>query len=1029
MLHKAGKVLVPALLVSLAAIQSFGIDAGRAVRMPWFQTGEDSLAVRKDSILAVREAAAVPVLDSLREVSDRLEKTLDSLDATTAYWKAKADSVKGLREVIGAKDSASMTLSDTLRMAELDSLWNIYNDARKADVYTGIIIRSSYRYNSTNWQIAKLKVRQWDRDSLFIDSVRLQIDSFGYDAIDSLVLVELDSLEAVYEEPVLHVRDTLTIPDSLQYTDPFKYKYYLAIKDTTQKNHVRDSLMAIPDSAELAKFDSLYIDDSTAVAKWRHAVWYNSLSKKERKKYDYEQALPAKIHRMDSILARKDSIKAVKDSITENTPRILETYVVPDSMFYRRILTWTHDRNFNEPKFFDLDTSYNYHFYDYPFYQKDQEVSYLGMAGSAVQSYNWFKRTKEDNVFFYTPYQVYSYSPETLPQFNTKTPYTELAYWGTLFSNTNKEESNIKILTTQNITPSLNLTLEYDHFGGKGLLQKEATDNRTAVVGTNYIGKRYLMHAGYIYNKVGRSENGGAVDQKGSFNWIRDMRDTTLKDVREIPIHLSDANSLIKKHTFFLDQSYRIPFNFLSNTKEKRAEKAFRDSLYAAGDSLAIAEYEGYLAQKASAADSMVTDVTTAFIGHSSEYSSFRHIYKDNISVNDANRDFYQNYFYNPTKSADSLHVMRLENKVYLRLQPWKADGVVSKLDVGIGDKLLGYYDFTSDSYLGAKSSLYKNSLYVYAGAQGQYKKYLHWDADGKYTFLGNELNDFGVNANVELNFYPFRRHKDSPLSLTAHFETSLTEPDYYEQHIHTNHFRWDNDFSKTSVTKVQAGLEIPRWKLRADFGYGLLSNNLYYGTDWMIHQNTEPMSVITASLRKDLTFWKIHLDNQALLQFSSNKEVMPLPLLSLNLKYYIQLDIVKKVMQMQIGLNGWYNTKWNAPAWNPALGVFCNQDEAQYGNRPYVDAFVNIQWKRACIFVKCVNVNMGWPWDDADYFSAHHYIKPVRTVKVGIFWPFYLQPSSTSIGGGNSSGDTGERMSGRPGNSSGGGGRQKAQR
>ena len=42
------------------------------------------------------------------------------------------------------------------------------------------------------------------------------------------------------------------------------------------------------------------------------------------------------------------------------------------------------------------------------------------------------------------------------------------------------------------------------------------------------------------------------------------------------------------------------------------------------------------------------------------------------------------------------MRVMRLENRIYLRLQPWKADGIVSKLDVGIGDKLLNYYRFNS---------------------------------------------------------------------------------------------------------------------------------------------------------------------------------------------------------------------------------------------------------------------------------------------------------------------------------------------
>ena len=77
----------------------------------------------------------------------------------------------------------------------------------------------------------------------------------------------------------------------------------------------------------------------------------------------------------------------------------------------------------------------------------------------------------------------------------------------------------------------------------------------------------------------------------------------------------------------------------------------------------------------------------------------------------------------------------------------------------------------------------------------------------------------------------------------------------------------------------------------------------------------------------------------------------------------------------------------------NPVLGVFHNQNKEEFGNCPYIDAFVNVQWKRACVFVKAVNVNMGWPNESADYFTAAGYIAPQRVIKLGITWPFYTLP------------------------------------
>ena len=851
-------------------------------------------------------------------------------------------------------------------------------------------------------------------DSTVIDSA--SIDSLAADSI----ITDSIAAKAILQDSVqtdttvfLTARDTMTVPDSLKDTDPFFYKYYIAVKDSATRAYVRDSLIQAHDTLELLKLDSLYIKDSTETAIARYNAWYASLTKKERKKYDYEQALPAKIAALNRKMEVKDSIKAVKDSTISATPRILETYAIPDSMQYKRIITWNENRYFHDVNLKDFDTTYNYHFNEYPFYKEDINTTWLGVSGSPEQTYNYFKRANTDNAIFYTALQRYSYSPETLANYNTKTPHTELAYWGTLFANKEKEESNIRILTTQNILPELNLTIEYRRFGGNGILKREDTNNRNLVIASNYIGKRYVMHTGYIYNKVARSENGGIVDNF----WVRD----TLVDAREVDIYLKDASSTTKKNTLFLDQSYRIPFTFIENLKgrkERKLKEARRDSILASGDSLAIAALMEEEAQELQALEELAElgdtasinkDITTAIIGHSSEYSVFRRLYNDNISTSDEfGRKFYNDRFYlNPTKSADSLRVMKFENRFFIRLQPWKNDGIVSKLDVGIGDKLANYFTFKMSDYLQGSSNVLLNSTYLYAGAKGQYKKYFTWDAMGQYTFLGYEMNDFGIHANLALNAYPFRRYKSSPLTFKAYFETTLKEPDYYEQHLCTNHYRWDNDFGKISSTKVGGSVEIPRWDLSASFDYALLSNNIYYDTEGIVRQNTDPMSVMTASIKKNFIVWKVHLDHQALFQLSSNKDVLPLPMLALNLRYYLQFDVVKKVMQMQIGANAAFTTKWYAPAFNPVLGVFHNQNVAEYGNCPYIDAFVNIQWKRACIFVKVVNVNMGWPNKSADYFSAAGYIAPQRALKFGISWPFYIQPgkNNASTGGSGASG------------------------
>ena len=98
--------------------------------------------------------------------------------------------------------------------------------------------------------------------------------------------------------------------------------------------------------------------------------------------------------------------------------------------------------------------------------------------------------------------------------------------------------------------------------------------------------------------------------------------------------------------------------------------------------------------------------------------------------------------------------------------------------------------------------------------------------------------------------------------------------------------------------------------------------------------------------------------------------------------------------------------------------GTFYAQDEFKYGNCPIFDAFVNLQWKRACVFFKCENAGQGWPMKHHDYVSAHHYISTQRSFKFGIYWPFYVMSGknktlSSKAGSGFGGGEGGGGLGG----------------
>ena len=815
-----------------------------------------------------------------------------------------------------------------------------------------------------------LKTVPAKRDSVIKDLSDDDFDFFGIEDPDTA------------DVPRIFARDTMKVPESLRDTDPFLYRWYVAVKDSFTHRLVVDSLKAAGDSLDWPRIDSLYTIDSTAAAKERFARWYAGLSKADRKKYDYEQKLKVIRHRQDSVQQIKDSIKRRKDSILENTPRILETAYLPDSLYYKRLVAWKHDRYFNRTEPFEWDTTFNHHFHDYPYLKEDIGGTFLGMTGSAVQSYNFFKREDpRSTVSYYAPYESWTYTASSIPMFNTKTPYTELAYYGNLLNSETTSNDDIRIFTTQNILPALNVALEFKTYGGAGILKNQKARNKTGFATANYLGKRYLAHGGIIWNSVNRAENGGVIDNR----WIRD----TLVDVREVDVFLSSATNKYTKRTVFFDQSVRVPFSFIEDLRHK-------------GDTNYVRK------------DTLIKDLTSIFLGTSTEWSVYNKMYTDAVGSSDvAGRAFFNDKFYiNPSKSADSLHTMRLDNRVFLRFQPWHENAVVSKVEGGVGDRYQSHYDIRPGSYLYKPAPSKWNSVYAYAGAEGRLSRYFEWDALGQLNFAGHDAGDFFIGGKAKLSVFPFRRDSLSPISLTARFETDLKEPDYYEQHLYTNHYMWDNDFSKTSSTRFQAALDFPKWKIYASAGYALLANNIYYDSLGVIRQNPEAMSILTAALRKDFHLGILRLENSALFQLSSKEDVVPLPKLAVNLRWYLQFPIVSEdVLKMQIGVDARYNTKWYTPGFNLVTGTFYNQKEEQYGDTPYFDAFVNMQWKQACIFLKMENVGEGWPTKKHDYFSAHHYIHPRRIFKFGITWPFYPSLSAQ------------RKMSERAGSGMGGGG------
>ena len=150
-------------------------------------------------------------------------------------------------------------------------------------------------------------------------------------------------------------------------------------------------------------------------------------------------------------------------------------------------------------------------------------------------------------------------------------------------------------------------------------------------------------------------------------------------------------------------------------------------------------------------------------------------------------------------------------------------------------------------------------------------------------------------------------------------------------------------------------------------------------------------LQVLSASLNQDFKLGIFHLDNEVTWQKSSDQTVLPLPDLSLYHNFYMQFKLAKKVLSVQLGADVRYFTKYNAPAYMPAIQNFYLQPEegkVEIGGYPIVNVYANLHLKRTRFYVMMYHVNQGI--SRPDYFLSPHYPINPRVLKFGLSWNFY---------------------------------------
>lgn len=635
----------------------------------------------------------------------------------------------------------------------------------------------------------------------------------------------------------------------------------------------------------------------------------------------------------------------------------LESYFFDDSIRAMSNFVWHARKDFNRVEMARMDTTLLDYRIDYPFYREDVGDVAQGALGQTSLPLNYFRRPQFFDFQFASPYYAYIATMENVPFYNTKRPLIRMHYAES--GQKRFREENFGVMVAQNISPSTGVNVDYKARGTRGLYAWSRTKNHNLSVAISHTGKRYSLHAGFYNNHIEQQENGGVVG-----TWA--IADSTFEMPSGVPMKLAgaEARNLYRNNAFFVTQSYAIPL------------------------------------QRVTEEDFSLAGLSSVFVGHSLEYGSWSKVYTDrNVPYvderdhRDENGDFvsaehsyYEDWFINPLETRDSLYERVLSNRLFVQAQPWDRNGVVGTIDGGVGLDVHTYSQFLPADFLsGRYSRVRKTSYFAYGAVSGKIKKYVDWGANLRFYPSGYRGGDLSIGAHVALRG-SIRRH---PLILEGCFAMERRSPNFWQENLFSNHYVWSAPLNKENETRFEVKFSVPDFAFEAGAWQGVVSDKIYYDAESRLAQHNGNVSLTSVYARKDFRLGGLHLDNRVLLQWSTDQEVVPVPLLSAYLSYYYEFWVVRDVLRLQVGLDGRYNTEYYAPGYNPALSAYYNQRETEVGNYPYVDAFVMGKWKRMRIFLKYQHLNRGL-FGSGAYFSAAGYPLNPGMFKIGISWGFY---------------------------------------
>ena len=594
------------------------------------------------------------------------------------------------------------------------------------------------------------------------------------------------------------------------------------------------------------------------------------------------------------------------------------------------------------------------------------EYNFLGNMGTPRESRIFLNRPTTTKFDFLQPYDYFYLRPNEFFFVDTKSPYTNLSYHTS--GNRQTGDDRVRAYFSTNAGKKFGVGFLIDYLYARGRYDKQATSLVNFSLFSFFKDDRYDYHLLASHYRMKQAENGGIADDR----YITRPEETDGMNSNftstDIPVNLYSSWNRNGIYDVFFTHGYNFGF--------------YREKL--AADSSGVVK------------DSTVNEfVRVARITHVADVEHHEHEFINHQQI----PNYYADDFL-PYDSTDLTTSLKVKNRIALSL----CEGFSKYAFADI----TAFAEYTYEKYTlpdidkeGREfiKDYGEHLLSVGGSISSKHGKHLKYDINGEASLIGEEFGAFSVDGEVIFDF----KIKKRDMQLKAKAFIKNNRPSFYYRHYHSEHFWWDNDLNKEFKTRVVGTFEIPSWRTRISAGFENVKNYTYIANEsqpsgavgkylWRlkVRQDNSNIQIFSATLNQDFKVGIFNLNTEVTYQHSSNKDILPLPMINAYVNFFLKFRIAK-VLHTEIGADARYFTKYYAPDYSPALGQFVQQNQENkiaIGNYPLASVYANFLLKQARFYVKYYHFNKGL--GNRQYFLAPHYPMSPAIFCLGISWNFY---------------------------------------